>query len=182
MPAIEVNKQPFVRKFARIQHSRITLINKYLHIQHTNFTLLLPLHNTLKPCFSRCKSIGFSTQKLCFCLIKAQILPSKSYAFNFQTFILAKINAQFSSRIEMLIVQENENKQHPALHPIAPKIHKIDQSSLIFSHPGTKPTIYPQQSTGQSFADCSQNHKMRSSPESRRPKNIFHKKLVTLCG
>ena len=42
-------------------------INKQI-LTHLSYLFYFPstLHNTLKPCFSRCKSIGFSTQKLCF--------------------------------------------------------------------------------------------------------------------
>ena len=39
-----------------------------------NFTILLPLYNALKPRFSEHKSIGFTSQKLSFCMLKAKLL------------------------------------------------------------------------------------------------------------
>ena len=50
--------------------SYYTNIQILTHLE-ANFTILLPLYNALKPRFSEHKSIGFTSQKLSFCMLKA---------------------------------------------------------------------------------------------------------------
>ena len=56
----------------------------------------LPLRNALKPCFSDCKNIGFTLQKMVFGMPKAMLLQLETYVFGFSTLIFDQINESFS--------------------------------------------------------------------------------------
>jgi len=62
----------------------------------SSFCLLLFFLNALKPCFSGCKNIGFTLQKMMFGMPKAMLLQLKTYAFTFSTLTFDQINENIS--------------------------------------------------------------------------------------
>ena len=61
----------------------------------SSFCLLLFFLNALKPCFSGCKNIGFTLQKMMFGMPKAMLLQLKTYAFATQNLCFYIFNTDF---------------------------------------------------------------------------------------
>jgi len=70
--------------------------NKRFASLQIDFTHYLPLCNALKWCFSGCKSIGFTLQKIMFGMPKAMLLQLETCPFTFSMLIFDQINESFS--------------------------------------------------------------------------------------
>jgi len=72
------------------------LIINVLHIYEWFLPIICSPLNALKSCFSGCKSIGFTLQKMMFCMPKAMFLQLETYVFTFSTLTFDQINESFS--------------------------------------------------------------------------------------